>query len=117
MGPVLDLTKALSTPFPPMLVAHQSGIMVAEKYVASHPLAGMLLVDTPQEDLQEQSTSKPRYEPFFPIALMGRPGQSLNKRLQEEYGNYVDVLEVGEEHGLLGAEAGEVAHQWIDEVS
>lgn len=114
-----DLAQALREPFPPVLLAHSNATVIAEQYVGSHPLAALLLLGTPSQDLSSAlaaaGAAEPNYEPFFPVALMAEEGQAVNERLQREYEEYVDVLRSGAPGTLLGSEGWEQVSKWVEE--
>lgn len=124
LGLMLDLTAALKEPFPPILLAYEAGNIISEQYIESHPVKGMLLIHPPPISLQR--TLPPfRYEPFFPIALMARDEELVNQRLQMQYEQYIDVINLPARSGYdgersiegnhLNEEAWSAVMQWIDD--
>lgn len=99
-----------------MLFAIGSGTLIAEQYVASHPLAGLVLLGRPLQQLQA-AAPRSNYEPFFPVALMGQTTQDVNQRLQQDYPDYVDVLQSGPTAKLLDEETWKQVSSWVEENS
>lgn len=93
-----------SSPFPPLLCAYGLNTLVAQTYVSSHPLSGLILVEPPLtvraaaksiptlplKDVEEFS-----YEPFFPVAILcarARAKELEQHRLRTEYPDEVNLL-------------------------
>ncbi|GAA6061222.1 hypothetical protein JCM10212_002681 [Sporobolomyces blumeae] len=87
---------ATSSPFPPLLFASSASTLLAETYVSSHPLSGLVLDEpvvatTARTSLPEIFKTDPaefNYEPGFPIAVIERErdGAARRHRLIEEFG-------------------------------
>jgi hypothetical protein len=98
-----EITKSES-PFPPLLCAAGLDTLLAQTYVSSHPLSGLLLVDPPLS-IKEALARKPGivdpsmpefdYEPFFPIALLtsrSRAEAMEKHRLRQDYSEETRLL-------------------------
>lgn len=99
--------RSSPSPFPPLLCAYGLNCLVAQTYVSSHPLSGLLLVDPPmtiaqameqREDLRRRlkdETEEFNYEPYFPVAILTsrRRAEELEQhRLRTEFSEDVHLL-------------------------
>ena len=106
-----ELSKA-GSPFPPLLCAAGLDTLLAQTYVSSHPLSGLLLVNPPltikeahdqKPGLVDPSTPEFDYEPFFPIALLTSRARAevLEKhRLRQEYSEETRLLVSADDDGF-----------------
>lgn len=102
-----ELKKQLrqsSSPFPPLLFAYGLNTLIAQTYVSSHPLSGLVLVHPPlsiadasksRKDLLKGQHQEFDYEPFFPIAILGnrkRAEELEQHRLRRDFSEEVHLL-------------------------
>jgi hypothetical protein len=70
-----ELSKAFQQDifYPPILFARDEDVAIAEQYVSSHPLSGLVLwsKEKSKQDKIGRASLKCDYEPNFPIALVG----------------------------------------------
>lgn len=102
-----------SSPFPPLLFARGYNSLVAQTYVSSHPLSGLVLVDPPlsiaealksRKDLLKGEHQEFDYEPFFPISILSsrqRAEELERHRLRAEFSEEVHLL-VSPDEELVG---------------
>jgi hypothetical protein len=91
------------SPFPPLLFSSSLDTLISEKYVSSHPLSGLVLVDPPLS-IGKAAKARPDlplpneeydYEPFFPVAILtsrARATELETHRLRQDYGEDVNLL-------------------------
>ncbi|GAA5928776.1 uncharacterized protein JCM15063_003964 [Sporobolomyces koalae] len=114
---------ATSSPFPPLVFASSTASILAETYVSSHPLSGLVLDQPVPAPLAR--TRIPRafptdvdefdYEPFFPVAVISRDGQDSLHRLVTDFGGPDEdslvrtIVAERDEHGW------QQIMEWMDE--
>ena len=93
-----------SSPFPPLLCAYGLNTLVAQTYVSSHPLSGLVLVEPPltigaaaesMPTLPLKKVDEFSYEPFFPVGILcarARAEELERHRLRMEYPDEVNLL-------------------------
>ncbi|GAA6015101.1 hypothetical protein JCM11491_001662 [Sporobolomyces phaffii] len=92
------LRDSSASPFPPLLFASAAASLVAETYVSSHPLSGLVLdrpLAAPLAHSRLPAAFKTPlaefdYEPFFPVAVVEDAGAPSESRLASEFGGAVD---------------------------
>jgi hypothetical protein len=115
-----------SSPFPPLLFASSISTLLAETYVSSHPLSGLVLhspLPAPLAHSKFPQAFKTKldefdYEPFFPVAVVEGKGKGETQcRLVKEF-----VEEEDEEDGLVRRLVGDrdeagwnKVMEWMDE--
>ncbi|SCZ93930.1 BZ3500_MvSof-1268-A1-R1_Chr6-3g08997 [Microbotryum saponariae] len=120
------LRTSTTSPFPPLLFAHSTSTLLAETYVSSHPLSGMVLCSPPslsdfgrfdpfhpsqkqRQDLETAATSASstplgptqdlfNYEPGFPIAITLPHSTAPSSPLHERHRLLRDFGDDGEEN-------------------
>lgn len=108
---LVDALKQSETYFPPLLIASASDTLIAETYVSSHPLSGLILCGEPSSDVKPTTTFD--YEPFFPIALVSMTGKEPSGRLVQDYPDDVDVLTFDSQEELLSSNGAQRALDWM----
>lgn len=113
MHAMKELSQAIrnsDSPFPPLLISKGLDTLIAQTYVSSHPLSGLVLVDPPLTVQQARETATDTkslqgvqefdYEPFFPVAILAqrRRAEELERhRLRQDYSEDVELLVTSDE--------------------
>jgi hypothetical protein len=71
VGVLSSQIRLQANPFPPVIISMDSACLVTQAYVEDNPASGLVLVDPPNE---EDSKVRFKYEPRFPILLIGKEG-------------------------------------------
>ncbi|KZT07015.1 uncharacterized protein LAESUDRAFT_652041 [Laetiporus sulphureus 93-53] len=132
--PPLELSSHIhltAIPFPPIILARESGALIAQTYISSHPASGLLLISPPSSNAALSSptpttTTSPLlpgplrefdFEPKFPCAILCSeeeiPEMEKN-RLWQDPG--VDKLIVRDREGMDGQDGFVKIEQWLDEI-
>lgn len=102
-----------SSPFPPLLFARGYNTLIAQTYVSSHPLSGLVLVNPPltikealkaRKDLLDYVPQEFDYEPFFPISILcnRKSAEELEThRLRRDFSEEVHLLVSPEEDVVI----------------
>ena len=113
------------SPFPPLLCAYGLSTLLAEQYVSSHPLTGLLLVDPPltlsaarrlAPSLKLDDVADFDYEPNFPLAILTsrlRAKELEAHRLRREYSDEVNLL-VTNSDDVFSEDAFNRVRDWMD---
>ena len=102
-----SLVQSTGIPFPPILYAQRLGCLIAQTYVSSHPLYGLVLDSPPLSCAGLASwpglagrlplpLPEFTFEPKFPILVLEEPsagGVLMNSRLVKEGADYMAVCE------------------------
>jgi len=112
-----------SSPFPPLLFASSSSTLLAETYVSSHPLSGLVLHDPLPAPLANSSLPQAfpnkldefDYEPFFPVAVIQGEGEGEECRLVREFGGEDEDALVRKLTGGRDEEGWNKVMEWMDE--
>lgn len=83
--------RLMTIPFAPVIVARGGGTVIAQTFVESNPASGLILISPPEsnESITTGSSSSSllpdaldefKYEPLFPLAVVGTPLQLANLR-------------------------------------
>ena len=63
--------RLMAIPFPPVLLASGPACLVAQAYVEDNPASGLVMLHPPPDDVVKQEGLEFRYEPHFPVLLLG----------------------------------------------
>ena len=63
--------RLMAIPFPPVLLASGPACLVAQAYVEDNPASGLVMLHPPPDDVVKQEGVEFRYEPHFPVLLLG----------------------------------------------
>lgn len=126
-----DLRSLLSSstmPFPPVLISRTLSTLVAQTYVSSYPLQGLVLISPPPsiaslKNSQSQFPNLPnlfdmkefRFEPRFPVLVIEESGAMSEKQMRENRivkkkgADLTSVLKLDDDDEVAGK-----IDQWLD---
>ncbi|KAL5524809.1 hypothetical protein ACEPAF_9955 [Sanghuangporus sanghuang] len=131
------LVQSTGIPFPPILYAERLGCLIAQTYVSSHPLYGLVLDSPPLScanlaswpglaDRLPLPVPKFTFEPKFPVLVLEElfaGGMLVNSRLVKEGADYMAVCDDTQPGGTgESVESRDVPNRllalerWIDEL-
>lgn len=98
------------------MIAHGLDTLVAETYISSHPLSGLVLLSPPTADQLPSPPPSFNWEPMLPVAIFEeshRRRQTAEHRLLRDWKQYVDLEEVPS-GGMAAEETAEQVLRWMD---
>ncbi|EGG12158.1 uncharacterized protein MELLADRAFT_102117 [Melampsora larici-populina 98AG31] len=112
----IQLSGQATSFFPPLLFSKgRLECLLAQTYVSSNPLSGLVLISPPTED-----SASFDFEPRFPTLIMSTASQTSQSlapdhRLLKDYPDEVDHLEiVGGDSNMTDQTAFEKVKEWMD---